>query len=313
MIHWRQTLEPILFFALKSVLVIWAILTLLFLLQRLSGDPAAVLAGHAATEEMVEAIREDMGLNEPLHVQYAVFLQKAVVLDFGESIRYQRPALEMVLKRFPATLMLAFSALTFTIVVGVPLGIYAALFHHRPDGMAINLMAGMLQAIPNFWLGLLLLLIFAVNLNWVGSVASLEDNPIKRLALPVLTLSAFYMSRLIRLVRSGLLEELSQPYIDTARAKGLPYHRILFQHAFKNMFIPVLAFITLDLSLLVGGSVIVESVFSYSGMGEQMILAIFNRDYAIVQATVFVVALSVVIINSFSNLLYRVIDPRIAA
>lgn len=310
---WQRTLQNFALFVAQSLLIVLAILTLLFVLQRLSGDPASTLAGHSASPEVLEAIREDMGLNEPLHIQYITFLRKALVLDFGESFRYQQPALSLVLQRFPDTLLLAASALGLAILIGIPLGVYATLFHRRADGIAINMLAGIMQALPNFWLGLILLLIFSVKLNWVSSVAHMEDNPLKRLALPAVTLSVFYIARLIRLVRSGLLEEMSQPYVNAARAKGLPFYRILFEHVFKNVFIPILAFVTVDLSLLLGGSVIVENVFSYSGMGEQMVTAIFNRDYSIVQATVFVIAVTVVALNSFSNVLYRTIDPRIQA
>ncbi|MFP4323545.1 MAG: ABC transporter permease [Anaerolineales bacterium] len=302
-----------LLFVLQLAFILLAILTILFFLQRLSGDPAATLAGHTASPEVLEGLREEMGLNEPIYVQYGIFVRDALMLDFGHSVRYQKPALDMVLARFPNTLLLSFSALSLAILIGVPLGIYAALFHKRADGMAVNTFAGVLQAIPNFWLGLVLLLIFSVQLGWVGSISNLEDDPVKRLALPAITLSAFYIARLIRLVRGSLIEEMSEPYMTTARAKGLSSPRVLFGHAFKNTLIPVLAFITIDLSLLIGGSVIVETLFSYSGVGEQMVTAIFNRDYAVVQATVFVIAVTVVLLNSFSNFLYRLIDPRITA
>lgn len=298
-------------FVFQLLLIIVAILTLLFVLQRLSGDPAAVLAGHSASDEVLEAIREEMGLNEPLIVQYAVFMRKALVLDFGESIRFQQPALSLVWQRFPNTLLLSLGALGLAILVGIPLGTYAAAFHRRPDGMAVNLLAGVMQSLPSFWLGLVLLLIFSVKLQWVGSVASLEDNFFKRMALPTITLATFYTARLIRLVRSGMIDEMAQPYITTAKGKGLPGRRVLFVHAFRNTLIPVIALVSIDLSFLMGGSVVVETLFAYSGVGEQMVTAIFNRDYAIVQATVFVVAILVVLINSLSNFLYRVVDPRI--
>jgi peptide/nickel transport system permease protein len=165
---------------------------------------------------------------------------------------------------------------------------------------------------PSFWLGLILLLIFSVNLQWVSSVANLEASPVKRVILPAVTLSVFYMARLIRLVRSGLIEEMTQPYVLAAHAKGLRNH-VVFAHTFRNTLLPVVAFLILDLSFLMGGSVVVESVFSYSGIGEQLVHAILNRDYALVQATVFVIAIIVVGINGLSNLLYRVIDPRVRA
>jgi len=219
--------------------------------------------------------------------------------------------MDIVLERLPNTLLLSVSALGLAIIVGVPLGVYSAVRQYHPDGIIINMVAGILQSIPSFWLGLILILIFSVQLQWVGSVANLEENVFKRLLLPTITLSAFYMARLLRLVRSGLIEEMGSYYVLTARAKGIRNRRVLFHHAFRNAMIPVVAFITLDLSFLVGGSVIVETLFSYTGIGNQMVSAVFQRDYAIVQATVFIIALMVIIVNSFSSLLYKQIDPRI--
>ena len=298
---------------LQLIAILLVILTLLFGLQRLSGDPAAVLVGHNATPELIEAVRDEMGLNDPLHTQYAIFLGKAIRLDFGESIRFQQPAMNLVMARFPSTLLLSISSLALAVIIGVPMGIYAALYHRRPDGKLLNLFAGVLQSLPSFWLGLVLLLVFSVQLGWFGSVSHLEDDLFRRLALPTLTLSAFYMARLMRLVRSGLIEELQQPYVTTAHSKGLHPRNVLFVHALQNAMIPIIAFITLDLSFMIGGSIIVETLFSYSGMGAQMVKAIFNRDFALVQASVFVIALFVVCVNMASNILYRFVDPRVKA
>lgn len=304
-------IRSLVFTALQIATILLTILTLLFFLQRLSGDPAAVLVGHNASPEVIAAIRDEMGLNQPVLVQYAVFLGKALRLDFGDSIRFQSPALDIVLARFPSSLLLSVCALALAVVIGVPAGIYAALHYRRADGIALNLLAGALQSLPSFWLGLLLLLIFSVQLGWVGSVSNLEDNFLARMALPTITLSAFYLARLIRLVRTSLLEELAQTYVLTARSKGLPPRKVLFVHALRNAMIPIIAFVTLDLSFMVGGSIVVETLFSYSGMGDQMVKAIFNRDFALVQASVFVIALFVVGINLTSNALYPLIDPRI--
>ncbi|PJF25576.1 MAG: ABC transporter permease [Phototrophicales bacterium] len=298
---------------LQFATIVLSILTLLFFLQRLTGDPAAVLVGHNATPELLEAVREEMGLNQPIYVQYATFIGKALQLDFGESNRFQKSALELVMARFPSSLLLSVSALTLAVLVGVPIGIYAALYFRRADGIIVNLFAGVLQSLPSFWLGLVLLLIFSVQLGWVGSVANLEDNLLRRMALPTITLASFYVARLIRLVRSGLIEELNEAHILTAHSKGLQPRRVLFVHALRNALIPVLAFVTLDLSFMIGGSIIVETLFSYSGMGDQMVKAIFNRDYALVQASMFVIVIFVLVINMISNRLYTFIDPRIRA
>lgn len=299
--------------SIRHLGILLAVLTLLFFLQRLTGDPVAVLVGHGATPEAIAAVRSDMGLDRSVFTQYTVFLSKTAVLDFGESTRTQQPALEMVLARFPATLLLSLSAVGLAVGLGIPLGVYAAIYHRRLDGRIINLLCGVLQSTPNFWLGLILLLVFSVKLNWVGSVANLEDNVFRRLALPSITLSAFYMARLVRLVRSGVLDEMSQPYILTAHAKGLSSRVVFYRHIFRNTLIPVITFITLDLSLLINGSVIVENLFSYSGIGDQMINAIFNRDYPLVQATVFVIAIFIISINVMARYLHKIVDPRISA
>jgi len=304
--------NALLFSIFRLIFILFAVFTLLFFLQRLTGDPVTMLYGHGATPEAVEAARHDLGLDRPVLVQYALFLQKASVLDFGESIRFQQPAVQMVIQRFPATLLLSTSAIIIAIVFGIPLGIYAAIHQNRMDGKLINWFAGVLQATPNYWLGLILLLIFSVNLHWVGSVASLEDNILKQLALPSITLSSFYLARLIRLVRSGLIDEMLQPYVLTAHGKGLKARHVFWRHIFRNTLIPVVTFITLDLSLLIGGSVIVETMFSYAGIGDQMIKAILNRDYPLVQATVLFIAFVVIFVNSMTVYITSLIDPRIS-
>jgi peptide/nickel transport system permease protein len=304
-------MQKALVYVLQLAFVLLAILTILFFLQRLTGDPAAVLAGPSASPEVVEGIREEMGLNEPMHVQYSIFLSKAVQLDFGESSRFQQPALDIVLERFPKTLILAGSATLLSLMLGVPLGIYAASYHKRADGMLVNLLAGVLQSQPSFFLGILLILFFAVRLGWFKTTANLEDDAIKRLVLPTITLASFHMARLIRLVRSSLIDEMNEPYVTTARGKGLSERRVWFSHALRNAIVPIIAFVTLDLSLMIGGSFVIENLFSYSGVGDLMINSVFNRDYAVVQATVFVITMLVVLINSLSNVMYRIVDPRI--
>ncbi len=298
---------------LRHLGILLAVLTLLFFIQRLTGDPVAVLAGRGATPEAMASVRSEMGLDQPLLTQYAVYLQKTMTLDFGDSTMTQQSALDMVLDRFPATLLLSLSAIVLAIGFGIPLGIYSAIHQDRFDGKLINLFAGIMQATPNFWLGLILLLIFSVQLHWFSSVANLEDNLLRRLALPAITLSAFYMARLIRLVRCGIIDEMAQPYVLTARAKGLTRRTVFQRHVLRNTLIPVVTFITLDLSLMINGSVIVESMFSYSGIGDQMIGAIFHRDFPLVQATVFVIAAFVISINAMSRYLHQLVDPRVTA
>ena len=289
-----------------------ALFTLLFFLQRMTGDPVMAMVGHTATPEMIEEMRHDMGFDRPIFVQYAIFLRNVITLDFGDSLRFEQPAIRIVLQRFPATFNLSVSALALAIVVGIPLGIYAGMHHTRLDGRAINWFAGILQAMPTFWLGLILLLIFSVRFHWFSSVASLEDNPIKQMVLPTITLSAIYVTRLIRLVRSGLIDEMAKPYVMTARGKGLSPRAVFTRHVLRNTLVPIVSLLALDLSLLIGGSVIVENLFSYNGIGDQLVKAILNRDYPLVQATVFLIAVFVILINAFADYLHHIADPRLS-
>lgn len=293
-------------------IVLIALLTMLFLLQRMTGDPITAMVGHDATPEMVEAMRHDMGFDKPLLAQYTIFVHNVISMDFGDSLRFQQPALKLVLQRFPATLNLALIALTIAASVGIPLGIYAGMNHTRFDGRAINWLAGILQAMPTFWLGLLLLHIFSVRFQWFNSVASLEENYIKQLILPAVTLSSVYLARLIRLVRSELIDELAKPYVVTARGKGLRKSTVFTVHVLRNILVSVVSLLALDLSLLIGGSVIVETLFSYNGIGDQLVRAILNRDYPLVQATVFIIALFVIFVNTFADYLHNLVDPRLS-
>lgn len=297
-----------LLFAGQLLLVLVGIMTGLFFLLRLSGDPVAMLTGPNPTPEEVLAIRQSLGLDEPLLVQYARFIGQTARLDFGRSIRYGKPAFQMVLERLPATVQLTLAAITVSLLVSVPLGILAAVRRGHPDERAMMLLAALGQAMPNFWLGIVLILIFGVTLRWLPTFGSGEP---RHLILPTMTLAAFYIARTTRLVRSEMLETLSQDYIRTAYAKGLSRRAVLIGHALRNSLIPVVTAVSLDFSLLLSGSVVVETVFAYNGVGRQLVDSIFGRDYPVVQATVFLVAIIVVLVNFFTDWLYRLIDPRI--
>jgi ABC-type dipeptide/oligopeptide/nickel transport system permease component len=295
-------------FLLQLFLVVFGVLTALFFLLRLSGSPAAVIAGPGATPETIAIISENLGLNEPIWVQYALFVRQTAQLDFSTSIRYRVPALDMVVARFPATLLLAACTLIFSFSVALPLGIAAGVWSHRWFGRLIVTITGVAQSVPNFWLGVVFILVFAVWLRWLPTFGSSEP---RHLVLPTLTLSIFYIARLIRLIRAGVIETMAQDYIRTAHAKGLSERRILFTHVLRNILIPVVSLLVLDLSFLINGSVVVESLFSYNGIGRLLVEAINNRDYPIVQATVFFVAILIVSLNFASEQLYALIDPRL--
>jgi ABC-type dipeptide/oligopeptide/nickel transport system permease component len=292
----------------QLLLVLVGIMTGLFFLLRMAGDPVAILAGPTPTPEQVQAVRESLGLDDPLIVQYGRFVAQTARLDFGRSIRYGRPAFQMVLERVPATLQLGLTAIALSLIIAIPLGIFAAVRRGHPEERAIMLFAAMGQAMPNFWLAIVLILIFAVTLRWLPTFGSGEP---RHLVLPAITLAALYIARMTRLVRSEMLETLSQDYIRTARAKGLTPRAVLVGHALRNSLIPVVTALSLDFSLLLSGAVVVETVFTYNGVGRQLVDSIFGRDYPVVQATVFLIAIIVVLVNYFTDWLYRLIDPRI--
>lgn len=294
--------------ALQAVGVLLAISTILFFLLRLSGDPAALLLGPDATPRQVAQLRSAMGLDEPLIVQYVRFTWGVMRLQFGDSLVAQRDALGMVWDALPNTLLLGGAGLALGLLVAVPLGIYSALRRGSVSSVVAMLLAVVGQSMPSFWLAIMLVLIFAVYLRWLPSFGT---GTIRHLVLPAVTLSAFVMARHARLIRSGLLEVLGEDYIRTARAKGVPARLVVTRHALRNALIPVVTVLAIDISLLVSGTVVIETVFSWPGMGRQMINAVGSRDYPVVQATVFVVALLVLAINFGVDLLYRYLDPRI--
>jgi len=292
---------------LQLAVVVFGILSGLFFLLRLSGDPALVLAGPDATPETVAEVRRQLGLDEPLAVQYLSFLGQTARLDFGRSFRYRQPALPLVLQRLPTTLQLAAAAVAVAVVVAVPLGVLAAVRRGRVESRLIMLLAALGQATPSFWLGIVLILIFAVRLRWLPSFGS---GDLQHAVLPVATLAAFQVARLARLVRSEMLEVLSQDYIRTAYAKGLSARLVLWRHALRNTLVTLVTAAGLDFSILIGGAVVVETVFTYNGLGLQLVESIGGRDYPVVQATVFVVAIVVVLVHFVVDWSYQLLDPR---
>ena len=264
--------------------------------------------GESATDQQVAEYRHYLGLDEPLPLQYVRFLQRAVSGDLGNSLTYHQPATIVLAEHLPATLQLSFVSLALALLVAVPLGVLSAV---RRDsfwdylGMTLAMLG---QSLPAFWLGLVLMLIFAVNLHWLPTSGS---GGLPFLVLPSVTLGAYMAGLFTRLVRSGLLEVLGEDYVRTARAKGLPDRVVLYGHALRNMAIPLVTVIGLQFGTLLGGAVVVETVFSWPGVGTAAVTAIGARDYALVQAVVLVVSLFFVAVNLMIDLLYAYIDPRI--
>jgi peptide/nickel transport system permease protein len=294
--------------AIYLVFVLWAISTLLFFLLRFSGDPAAVLAGPNASPQVIAEIRRSMGFDQPLLVQYARFIGDAVQLRFGDSLAAHRDAMGIVLERLPATIELIIAGFALAIAIGLPLGLIAAIRPRSGAASASMLFALIAQSIPVFWLGILLILLFSVRLHWFPSVGA---GDIRSLVLPSVTLAMLLTAKIIRILRSSVLDVLKQDYVRTARAKGLTEVRVLTRHVLRNGLGPVITIIGVDLGQSLGGAVLTETIFSWPGIGRQMLLSVAARDYPIIQATVFIVALLVVAINIGVDLLYRVIDPRI--
>lgn len=291
----------------QIVLVLGGISTLLFFALRLSGDPAATLAGPNASPEIVAALREEMGLNDPLWVQYGRFLRSAVRLDFGSSYRFNAPALPLVWARVPATLTLAIVVIIASTLAGFPAGVWLAL---RPRSWMARLVHGLsyaAQAVPGFWLALLLIIILAVRLRLLPSFGS--GSP-AHLVLPTLTLAPLLTARITLMMNDSMRRVLDADYVRTAHAKGLPLWTVLTRHIVRNALISVVTLIGLEFARLIGGAVITETIFSWPGIGSFLVEAVLARDYAIVQASVFLIALGVMLVNIGIEFSYGLLDPR---
>lgn len=294
---------------IHAIFVILGVITAVFIITNLTGDPVQLMLGQQASQEDIERVRQEMGLDRPLHIQYISFLADAVRGDFQDSLRFQGGAMDLVLSRFPRTIMLAVTALTISVVLSVVMGTIAAAKRHSPVDNVVMFLALLGQSIPNFWLGIMLILIFAVNLGVTPS-QGFGLSPLN-FALPAITLAAPGLARLTRLTRSGMLDVLSEDYVRSARAKGLGERVVITRHALKNAAIPLVTVIGLDFGILLGGAIITEQIFQWNGVGQLLVEAIYARDFPVVQAAVFIIALSFVLINLIVDILYTWLDPRV--
>lgn len=292
----------------QSIFVLLGVSMVVFALLFLTGDPAALMLPVDATPQQAAQFRHQLGLDDPLPVQYGRFLGGVARGNFGESLRSREPALPLVIDRLPATMQLAVTALVLSVIVALPLGILAAVKHGSWVDRAAMSFALFGQSVPVFWLGIMLILLLAVQLRWFPSGGR---SDLASLVLPAVTLGLFGTARTARLVRSGMLDVLRRDYIRTAYAKGLTNVLVLRRHALKNALIPVVTILGLDLATLLGGAVITETVFSWPGVGRLVVTSIAGRDYPVVQAAVFVVASSYILINLAVDVLYAYLDPRI--
>jgi len=286
------------------------------LLHLLPGDPAQVLAGNDTSPETIEAIRQDLGLNEPLPVQYAVWLGHVLRGDLGKSILSKLPVSQLIAQRAPATLELALAGEILTVLIGVPLGVLAAVKQRTKADWGITSCISLGLAVPNFWLGILLIILFAVFLGWMppGGRGDFSRDPLmalKFLALPACTLALPAAMNLSRLTKASVLEVLYEDYVRTAWAKGLNGKNVVARHVLRNALIPVVTAIGLEFGRLLGGAIVVESVFTWPGLGTLMLTSIGNRDYVIVQAGLLLLVMVFIVVNLLTDILYGLFDPRI--
>ncbi|HEX6774642.1 MAG TPA: nickel ABC transporter permease [Methylomirabilota bacterium] len=292
----------------QAVLVLFGVSFVVFMILHLTGDPAALLLPPDATAEDVARFRTAMGFDDPWIIQYLRFLKGAVQGNFGESLRHGEPAMHLVVERLPATFQLAGAGLLLALCLAIPAGIISAVKRNTVIDYFSTVVALLGQAMPTFWLGIMLILVFSVRLNWLPSSGR---GDLQHLVLPAITLGLFTTARITRLTRSGMLEVLGQDYIRTARAKGVSEQPVVWKHALKNASIPIVTIIGIELGTLLGGSVITETIFAWPGVGRLSVQAIFNRDYPVVQAAVFILASTFVIVNFMVDLAYTWLDPRI--
>lgn len=292
----------------RALLTITLVVTFAFIVLRLSGDPAMLILNVDAPAEAIAAFRKAWGLDQPVWIQYLNYVRNVALGDLGQSMRDGRPAAALVWERVPATLVLTLPALFIKVGVGVPSGVYAAL--HRGSWIDRAVMAAAVAGftVPSFVLGLVLVLVFAVQLGWLPSGG--QDSVLSPI-LPIITLGVGGAAILARFTRSAMLEVLGQPYIRTALAKGVPWRRVVRGHALPNAAIPTVTIVGFMVGSLLAGAVVVESVFSWPGVGRLLVVAVSNRDLAVVQTILLLVACTMVTANLVVDLLYGVLDPRL--
>ena len=294
----------------RAALTIAMVVTFAFIVLRLSGDPAQIIMGADAPPEAVDAFRTAWGLDEPIWVQYFSYFWAILQGDLGRSMRDGRDAIVLVTERIPATLALTLPALAIKICLGIPAGIYAALHRNSLADRVVMIIAVAGFTVPSFVLGLLLVLVFAVQLGWLPSGG---QESWRHGILPVITLGLGGAAVLARFTRSAMLEVLGQPFIRTASAKGVPWRAVVTGHALPNAAIPTVTIIGFMVGTLMAGAVVVESVFSWPGVGRLLVVAVANRDLAVVQCILLLVAITMVCANLIVDLLYGLLDPRLRA
>jgi len=313
---------------LQSVIVIIGVTCISFVALQIGGDPTYLYVSERATDAEIEQTRKALGFDRPLHEQYLSFVGKLVQGDFGNSLSYRRPAIDAVMEALPATIELTLFSMIVAIGLAIPLGIFAALYRGTAVDGSIMTMGMLGQSIPNFWLGIMMIMFFGLYLRWFpisghvpflmpliqGDVArafSQLPQALYYLIMPGIAVGFYSLSRNARLVRSSMLEVLNQDYVRTARSKGISERQVIVRHALRNAWLPVVTMIGLEFGFLLGGVVVVEMVFSWPGIGRLVFNAINQRDIPVVQASVIVLALVFISLNLIVDLIYARIDPRV--
>ncbi|MEO1679297.1 MAG: ABC transporter permease [Pseudomonadota bacterium] len=312
----------------QSIIVLIGVTLISFISLQIGGDPTYLFVSENATTEEIERAREMLGFDRPLHVQYLSYVWNALQGDFGSSLSYRQPAMDVVLEAMPATIELTIFSLVLAIGLSIPLGIYAALKRGKPIDGGIMTFAMLGQSIPNFWMGIMMIMFFGLYLRWFpisGHVPFLEPlfagefreaftnlpQSMYYMIMPALAVGTYTLARNARLVRSSMLEVLQQDYVRTARSKGISERRVIFNHAMRNAWLPVVTMIGLEFGFLLGGVVVVETVFSYPGIGRLTFQAINQRDIPVVQASVIILAVIFILLNLIVDLIYARLDPRV--
>jgi peptide/nickel transport system permease protein len=295
--------------AIHSAVVLFGALTLVFFVVRLvPADPVRIMAGPDASPKEIEATREALGFNKPIYTQYAIYLKNVLQGDLGRSFRYHRPTASLVVERFPATLQLAFASMVLAVLVAIPAGIYAAMKRGTLCDTVTVGVSLLGQSVPTFWLGIVLIMVFAVRLHILPTSGY---GGWRHMVLPTITLALYMMALITRMNRSSMLEVLHADYLRTARAKGVPERVVLLHHALRNALIPVVTIVGLQTGTLLGGAVITETVFAWPGIGSLAVDSITTLDYPVVQAVVVLSGGIFVIINFALDVVYAWLDPRI--
>ncbi len=292
----------------QSLLLIFGVLLLVFIMVRVTGDPAALMMPRESTVAEVEAFREKMGFNDPVPIQFLRFISGAVVGDFGNSLHFKTPAMPLVLQRLPATVQLATIGLLMSVIVGIPIGLVGGFSPGKTADLLGRLLALMGQSVPNFWLGLMMIIYLGVKLRWFPTFGNDEW---KSVIMPAFVLGLPVMGQLVRLTRSAVLEIRGEDYIRTAHSKGLELKTIYFKHVLRNIAIPLVSVIGVQFGYMLGGSIYIEAIFAWPGMGGLLEQSIGWRDFPLIQAIAVFTSIVVLALNFLTDIAYALIDPRI--